>query len=99
MSSSPRTTTPFEDAMAAYEAAVERAEILRKEWDDLGRPVMAQGGATGRAPVPHPLIRAIQEAEVIAHKLREPLLKKHAGPEPSAVVQPLRTKRITRKAG
>lgn len=81
------TKTPQEEAELAYHRAVERVEALVGEWESLGRPLMAEGGSTGRVTVPHPLIRMIQEAEVIADKLRQPLLKKHRGPDPSGVIQ------------
>jgi hypothetical protein len=73
------------DAVEAYEAAVARARLLHAEWEKLGRPVLS-AGSTGQV-VAHPLLHAIAEAEVIADRLRQPLLKKHRGPEPSAVVE------------
>jgi hypothetical protein len=79
--------SPYEDAERAYHRAVERVEVLVAEWERLGKPETASGGSTGRALVPHPLIGAIQEAEALAHRLRQPVLRKHRGPEPSAVVQ------------
>ena len=80
--------TPQEEAELAYQRAVERVEVLVAEWERLGQPPKAEGGSTGRALVPHPLIGAIQEAESLANRLRQPLLMRHRGPEPKAVMQP-----------
>lgn len=53
----------LQDALDRYVLAVDLVERLRKAWEDDGRPVMAEGGATGRALVPHPLIAMIANAE------------------------------------
>lgn len=74
------------DAVEAYEKAVERAVILRGAWEELGKPAMSEG-STGQA-VPHPLLKAINEAEVIADRLRERLVSKRQGRPPEAVVEP-----------
>ena len=39
------------DALEAYTAAVERAELLRETWDELGRPVVSRG-SKNQLPVP-----------------------------------------------
>jgi hypothetical protein len=75
-----------EDAVRAYEDANERLEVLKAEWERLGRPILAEGGSTGRVPVVHPLLKAINEAEVIADRLRERVRVKHRGPHPAAVL-------------
>jgi hypothetical protein len=77
-------SSPREDAETAYLGAQERAVLLRDEWARLGRPVMASG-SRGQ-PVIHPLLGAIAESEVIADRLRQRLVSKHAGPTPSAVL-------------
>lgn len=87
-----------QDALSAYEDALERCRVLREAWEEEGKPVMATGGATGRAPVVHPLYKAMNEAENVADKLRTRLRQKHAGPEPSAVVTSMNKPRITKKA-
>ena len=76
--------TPLEDAWHAYEAANERAVFLRGEWERLGRPVLSEGSK--RQLIVHPLLGAIAESEVIADRLRQRLVNKHAGPKPSAVL-------------
>ncbi len=79
--------TPQEDAEKAYAEANDRAKRLRAEWKRQGRPMMSEGGATGRAPVMHPLLKAMNEAETIAQRLRQDVMgRKHRGPEPSAVI-------------
>ena len=83
-----KPSTPLEDAELAYRRAVERVEVLYAKWERLGRPETSAGGSTGRAIVVHPLIEGIAAAEALAHKLRQPLLRRHRGPEPSAVVTP-----------
>jgi hypothetical protein len=54
---------PRDDACARYERACELAERVRAEWENLGRPLTAEGGATGRAIVTHPLVLLLQNAE------------------------------------
>ena len=76
--------SPHDDAQNAYTASVERARRLREEWERLGRPLLATGSR--EQPVSHPLLRAMNEAELLAHRLRQPMLRKHRGPEPSAVI-------------
>lgn len=53
----------FEDALRRYGRTVDLAARLRAEWRALGEPVTAQGGATGQALVPHPLVKMLGEAE------------------------------------
>jgi hypothetical protein len=58
------------DAIRRYEDARDRAELLKIAWEEAGKPTIGEGGATGKAPVVHPLIRAIESAELVAEKLR-----------------------------
>jgi hypothetical protein len=74
------------DAVADYEEALERARLVKSSWVELGRPVMAEGGATGRAPVMHPLLRAMYDVDSLVAKLRADVKKAHRGPQPSAVL-------------
>jgi hypothetical protein len=76
--------TPLEDAWGAYEAANQRAVFLRGEWERLGRPALSDGSK--RQLIVHPLLGAIAEAEVVADRLRQRLVKTHPGPQPSAVL-------------
>jgi len=79
---------PAGDAVEAYEAAVKRVRMLRAEWARLGEPLTAEGGATGRALVTHPILREIREEEKLADRLRQGLLVKRMGRPPEAVVEP-----------
>lgn len=77
--------SPQEDARAAYEAAEERARILRKQWDDEGQPILTEG-SMGQL-VPHPLVKMIETAEVLADRLRKAVQPSKPGRKPTAVVQ------------
>ena len=52
-----------QDAVDRYARTCELAQSLREKWEELGCPLLAEGGATGKAPVVHPLIPAMQAAE------------------------------------
>jgi hypothetical protein len=60
------------DLEETYRAAQERAELFREEWEREGRPLLGRG-SKGQ-PVPHPLLRALQQAERHADFLRRSLL-------------------------
>lgn len=77
------------DAVARYVAAQALVAKLEAEWASAGEPVMAVGGATGRAPVPHPLVKMIQDARRDCDRFARALSKAHAGPAPSAVISSL----------
>ena len=74
------------DAQARYERARELAAAIRAEWEQLGCPLLGEGGATGRALVPHPLVKMLAEAERDADRFGRVLKKSHSGPAPAAVV-------------
>ncbi len=57
------------DAVAHYADAVERRALLVAAWEELGRPVLGEGGATGRALVPHPLIAMMREQDILCERL------------------------------
>ena len=78
-------TNPQTDALQAYQEAVDRVHIIRGEWERRGKPLLSQG-SRGQE-VAHPLWMMLNESEIVANKLRQPLLKHHRGPEPKAVVQ------------
>lgn len=75
------------DAVAAYERAKERADLIFAAWVEAGRPVLAEGGATGRAPVSHPLLKSMNEADALVDRLRDRVRVAHRGPVPSAVLR------------
>jgi hypothetical protein len=74
------------EAQSAYETAVERVQMIAAEWDELGNPLTTEG-SMGQT-VPHPLIKMLQDAEMLADRLRKSVRKAHRGPAPSAVVKP-----------
>ncbi len=93
-----------EDLERDYKAAQERVELLRAEWDRRDRPLLAKG-SRGQ-PVPHALLRALQEAERHADLLRRSLLSPARmgrppvavfGAAPSARLRAVGPDRITRK--
>jgi hypothetical protein len=45
--------------VSRYAAAVGVWASLEAQWEHTGRPAIAPGGATGSAPVPHPLLAQI----------------------------------------
>ncbi len=67
------------DAADRYAAACDRRDLLVKTWDDLGRPVLGEGGATGRAIVPHPLIAMLREADASCDRLSNALKSAQKG--------------------
>ena len=76
-----------EDLERDYCAAQERVVLLREEWDRQDRPLLAKG-SRGQ-PVPHALLRALQDAERHADHLRRGLLPPgRMGRPPVAVPQP-----------
>ena len=77
---------PQQDAEDAYTATVKRVETLREEWTRLGSPLLSYGSEN--QPVPHPLLRSINEAEVLADRLRQRVIKEYRGPEPKGVIGP-----------
>lgn len=69
------TTDPerHRDAIARYVAAVDATDRIRKAWSDAGFPVIGSGGATGRADVAHPVLRALREHEAHTQRLADDL--------------------------
>src|SRR3954447_23201008 len=61
------------DAADRYAAACARRELLVGLWEELGRPMLGEGGATGRATVPHPLIAMLREADALCDRLASSL--------------------------
>ena len=53
----------YRDAILRYARAVDRVELLRRQWIEEGRPLTTTGGATGRAIVEHPILSSIDKAE------------------------------------
>lgn len=60
--------TPAE-SQQRYADAMHRREVLLARWVELGEPLLAEGGATGKALVPHPLVRMLSEADQLCDRL------------------------------
>jgi len=58
-----------DQAVVRYEAAMSRRAAIEKEWKRLGKPLLTEGGATGRAVVPHPLVKMLAEADALCDRL------------------------------
>jgi hypothetical protein len=68
-----------EDAVERYERAVELVQRIRAEWAKLGCPLTAEGGATGRAVVTHPLVLLLQNAERDAQRFSHEVAVQSSG--------------------
>lgn len=91
----------YVDAVERYAFAVDMVARLRAEWAAAGRPIISQGGATGRATVEHPLIGAIARAERDAASFGsklglEPQTKRAPGRPAGASSAPDRTRGAAR---
>lgn len=60
-------------AQLRYELQLEIVERLERKWRAAKCPVLAKGGATGKANVPHPLATMLQAALVTLSKLERDL--------------------------
>lgn len=72
------------DAEAAYRDAMSRLRYVKREWTRAGKPLITAGSMGQERP--HPLWVMVQDAEMTAMKLRGDVRKRHAGPEPKAVL-------------
>ena len=57
------------DAAARYAYACERRDYAIAAWEAAGKPLLAPGGATGKAEVPHPLWVMVDSATVLCDRL------------------------------
>jgi hypothetical protein len=60
-------------ALQRYARACDDAAALRREWDQLGRPALRDGGDSGRMLRAHPLLEEIRAAERLAADLGDAL--------------------------
>lgn len=79
---------PGEIALDNFLQAQDRLVRVRAEWVEAGEPVIARGGATGQAPVCHPLLKELRELERHVAELHGRLFPGHAGRPAEAVLQP-----------
>jgi hypothetical protein len=59
---------------------------IREAWEAEGAPLLTTG-STGQV-VPHPLVKTLNEADLLCDRLGAVIRKRHRGPQPSAVVTP-----------
>jgi hypothetical protein len=76
----------FGEAENRYSEAVARRDAIRDAWEAEGAPLLATG-STGQ-PVPHPLVKMLNDADLLCDRLGASVRKRHRGPEPSAVLKP-----------
>jgi hypothetical protein len=76
----------FTDAENRYAEAVARRDAIRDAWIAADEPLLATG-STGQL-VEHPLVKMLRDHDVLVMRLEAVLRKRHAGPEPSAVIVP-----------
>ncbi len=68
-----------EDAVERYQGAVERRGLILEAWYELGRPILATGGQTGRNVVAHPLIQMLREADLLCDRLGKSVRQRRTG--------------------
>ena len=73
------------DAESRYLEAVARRDAIRDAWIAGGEPLLATG-STGQL-VEHPFVKMLREHDVLVMRLEVAVRKRHAGPEPSAVIK------------
>jgi hypothetical protein len=76
----------FSEAEGRYTEAVARRDAIRDAWEAEGSPLLTSG-STGQL-VPHPLVKMLNEADLLCDRLGDVVRKRHRGPEPSAVLKP-----------
>ena len=67
------------ETMQRYTDAMDRRAALIAEWERLERPMLCDGGATGKAIVPHPLIAMIQAADMLCDRLGKSVRQRDVG--------------------
>jgi hypothetical protein len=66
--------------------AVARRDAIRTAWEAEGAPLHASG-STGQL-VEHPFVKMLRLHDVLVDHLAASVRRRHAGPEPSAVLKP-----------
>ena len=66
----------IEDAKKRYRDQKEVVALLRKTWDEMGKPTTTKGGSTGKQDIVHPLVREIQDAETLADRFLQRVVEK-----------------------
>ena len=74
------------DAESRYAEAVARRDAIRDTWIAEGSPLLTSG-STGQL-VEHPFVKMLRLHDVLVDRLALTVRKRHAGPEPCAVMKP-----------
>jgi hypothetical protein len=74
------------DAESRYAEADARRDAIRTAWEAEGSPLLTTG-STGQL-VEHPFVRMLRLHDLLVDRLAYTVRKRHAGPEPSAVIVP-----------
>lgn len=74
----------FSEAEARYVEVCERRAGTIAAWEDLGRPLLAEG-SKGQL-IDHPLVRQINELDRLSAQLGAKLQRRNRGPDPVGVV-------------
>jgi hypothetical protein len=74
------------ESESRYAEAVARRDAIRDAWIAEGSPLLTTG-STGQL-VEHPLVKMLRLHDVLVDRLAHAVRKRHAGPEPSAVMRP-----------
>ena len=74
------------DSESRYAEAVARRDAIRDAWIAEGSPLLTTG-STGQL-VEHPFVKMLRLHDVLVDRLAHTVRKRHAGPEPSAVMKP-----------
>jgi hypothetical protein len=80
------TTALDGEAEGRYADAVARRDAIRAAWEAEGSPLLA-AGSTGQL-VEHPFVKMLRLHDLLVDRLAHAVRKRHAGPEPSAVMKP-----------
>jgi hypothetical protein len=72
-----------DDAVARFEYALNRLELLKKQWEAAGRPFTAKG--TRGAEVEHPLHKVLRLQEILVDRLAARARPGRVGRPPEAV--------------
>jgi hypothetical protein len=80
------TATLDTEAEGCYADALARRDAIRAAWEAEGSPLLTSG-STGQL-VEHPFVKMLRLHDVLVDRLAHAVRKRHAGPEPSAVMKP-----------
>jgi hypothetical protein len=74
------------EADGRYRDAVAHRDAIRMAWEAEGSPLLTSS-STGQL-VEHPFVKMLRLHDVLVDRLAQTVRKRHAGPEPSAVMKP-----------